>query len=288
MKPPVLDHVAPRTLQEAAVILAEDGREAKVLAGGQSLVPMLNMRLSRPEVLVDIARVRSLDYVDADAGRLDVGAVVTQTDVARHAAVRTRWPLVAAAIGHIGHAQIRNRGTVVGSLAHHDPAAELPAVAVALDARLTAYSVRGPRVVDAVDFFIGTFQTDLADDEVLAQVSFAAMPARTGWSFREVARKHGDFASVGAIALVTRGEGGVVDRARLVLFGVGATPQRAHAAEELLLGQPPSPEVLDAACARAVAELQPPSDVHATAAYRREVAASLIRTTVEEAWGRST
>lgn len=286
MKPPVLDYVAPRTLEEAALLLADDSREAKVLAGGQSLVPMLNMRLSRPEVLVDIARVRSLDYIEADSDRLAIGAAVTQADAARHLEVQANWPLVAAAISHIGHAQIRNRGTVVGSLAHHDPAAELPALALALDATLTAYSTRGPRVIEVADFFLGTFQTDLADDEILVQVSLAAPPPRTGWSFREVARKHGDFASVGAITLVSRGAAGV-EWARLVLFGVGATPYRAVEAEQLLVGQHVTPEVLGTVSAAAVADLRPPSDVHATAEYRREVAASLIRTTVEEAWRRS-
>jgi len=286
VKPAVLDHVAVRNLDEAARALGESGREAKVLAGGQSLVPMLNMRLSRPDLLVDIARVRSVNYVETEADRLDVGAVVTQTDLALHPAVRSRWPVVATAIRHVGHSQIRNRGTVVGSLAHHDPAAELPAVAVALDARLTAYSVRGPRVIEVADFFVGTFQTDLGDDEILTQVSFAEPPDGTGWSFREVTRKHGDFATVGAIALVTRA-GSVVERVRIVLFGVGVTPVRAHAAEELLVGQAPTHDVREAVARAAVADLRPPTDVHATAQYRREVAATLIHTTLEEAWGRS-
>ena len=286
MKPPAFDHVAPRRLDDVAQALAGADVDAKVLAGGQSLVPMLNMRLSRPELLVDISRVPSLDYVDASSERLDVGAVVTQADLARDPHVTGRWPVLAEAIRHIGHAQIRNRGTVVGSIAHHDPAAELPAMALALDATVTLYSTRGPRVLDASEFFVGTFQTELAEDEVLTQVSFAAPEEGSGWSFREVARKHGDFATVGAIALVTRA-GSVVDRACIVLFGVGATACRPVAAEALIVGQTPDRDVLDAVARAAVVDLRPPSDVHATADYRREVAASLVRTTLEEAWERS-
>lgn len=286
MKPPVFDHVAPTSLEEAARLLAEAPDESKVLAGGQSLVPMLNMRLSRPELLVDITRIRSLDYVDTSAGRLDVGAVVTQAALARQADVQSHWPLLGEAIRHIGHTQIRNRGTVVGSLAHHDPASELPAVALALDASMTLYSTRGgPRVVGAGDFFVGTFQTELADDEVLAQASFAAPPAGAGWSFREVARKHGDFATVGAIAVVGRSSG-VVDHARIVLFGVGGTPYRAVAAEQALMGRAVDPETIEAAATSVMLAIRPGTDVHATAEYRSELAGTLVRTTIKEAWER--
>lgn len=286
MKPAVVDHVAPSTLEETARLLGAAPDDSKVLAGGQSLVPMLNMRLSRPEMLVDISRVRSLDYIDATADRLDVGAIVTQAALARRPDVRDRWPVLSEAIRHIGHAQIRNRGTVVGSLAHHDPAAELPALALALDARLTLYSTRGPRVVDAADFFVGTFQTALVDDEVLAQVSFAAPPPGAGWAFREVSRKHGDFATVGAVALLGRSSG-VIDWARIVLFGVGGTPFRAVTAEDLLLGNAINVDTVRAAAAAAELAINPAGDVHATAEYRRELAGTLVRSTIEAAWERS-
>jgi carbon-monoxide dehydrogenase medium subunit len=289
VKPPLLDFVQATTLGEAAEALGQAPSEAKVIAGGQSLVPMLNLRLSRPGTLVDVGRVASLDHVDVRGDRLDVGAAVTQAALARHPAVAESWPVVREAVRHIGHAQIRSRGTVVGSIAHADPAAELPALAVALDATITLFSARGgPRVVRAEDFFLGTFQTATADDEIVTQVSFGAPPTGAGWSFREVARKRGDFATVGVVCLVRR-VADVVDWARIVLLSVGGTPYRATAAEDVLIGRDAGRPAVARAAAQAEIDsggMRPVDDVHATAQYRTELAAALIEQAVAEAWER--
>ncbi|MDX6739586.1 xanthine dehydrogenase family protein subunit M [Actinocorallia sp. A-T 12471] len=286
MKPAPFAYRRAASLTEAVDLLAADP-DAKVIAGGQSLVPMLNMRLARPGTLVDIGALSALDYVDLVDGHLEVGATATQADVAAHPLVRERLPILAAAISRIGHSQIRNRGTVCGSIAHHDPSAELPALALALDARILAYGPRGPVVHEAASFFTGTFDTALAPDEIVTAVQFPLPAPGTGWAFEEVARRSGDFALVGCAALL-RAEAGTVAEARLALFGVASTPVRLPEAEALLTGGPATEEAFDEAARLAAASLTPSSDSHASADYRREVAAHLLGVALADALARST
>ncbi|MFA3836427.1 MULTISPECIES: xanthine dehydrogenase family protein subunit M [Streptomyces] len=287
MKPTPFDYSAPGSVGEVLALLADEEREAKVLAGGQSLIPMLSMRLARPGLLVDITRVPGLDRLYADAsGALHIGAAVRQSRAADDPVVRDGWPLLAAAIRRIGHPQIRHRGTVCGSLAHHDPAAELPTAALALDARFVIAGPGGTRTVGAADFFVATFQTAVAPDELLTEV---VLPPRAGdgWAFEELARRHGDFATVGvAVTLRRAPDRRTVAAARAVFCGAGPVPVRLPAVEEALTGTDAGAAALDAAASATLAGLTPADDVHATAAYRREAAAHLLVRACTLAWER--
>lgn len=285
LKPTPFDYCAPRSVPEALALLADEDREPKVVAGGQSLIPMLSMRLARPGLLVDITRIPGLGELSVDtSGALHIGAAVRQCDAAADPRVRDGWPLLAAAIGHIGHPQIRARGTVCGSLVHHDPAAELPTAALALDARFVIAGPAGERTVPADEFFVATFQTAVEPDELLTEVF---LPPRVGgWAFEELARRHGDFATVGVAVLLERAEH-TVSAARVVFCGVGPAPVRLPAAEEALTGTDAGPAALAAARDAALAHLDPSDDVHATAVYRREAAAHLLVRACTTAWERT-
>ncbi|MFJ8822093.1 FAD binding domain-containing protein [Streptomyces sp. NPDC102467] len=285
MKPTPFDYSAPHSVTEALVLLADEDREPKVVAGGQSLIPMLNMRLARPGLLVDITRIPGLDRISVDAqGALHIGAAVRQARAAADPAVRDGWPLLAAAIGYIGHPQIRARGTVCGSLVHHDPAAELPTAALALDARFVIAGPSGTRTVAAEDFFVATFQTAVEPDELLTEVVLP--PRRSGWAFEELARRHGDFATIGVAVLLERTDHAVA-AARVVFCGAGSVPVRLPAAEQALTGTDAGPAALDAARSAALDRLAPSDDVHATARYRREAAAHLLVRACTTAWERA-
>lgn len=257
-------------------MLAARGPDAKILAGGQSLMPLMNMRLVRPAVLVDINHIRSLAYMRMENGQLAIGAVARARDVELWPAARERCPILAEALRWVGHAEIRNRGTVCGSLAHADPAAELPVVAVALDAELTAESVRGRRTIPAARFFLSVLTTALEADEVLTEVRMPALTPGAGWGFVEFARRRGDFALAAVAALLERGSDGVCTRARVVLGGMDATPRRAERAEQSLVGERLTKERFAAAGREAATSLEPPGDVHASAEYRRKLAAVLV------------
>jgi carbon-monoxide dehydrogenase medium subunit len=277
VKPPTFAYEAPDTLDEALSLLGEHGDEAKILAGGQSLVPLLNFRLARPSVLVDINSVRGLADVTTVDGAIGVGSMVRERAAGHSTTIAEQAPLLAAAIPLIGHEAIRTRGTVGGSISHGDPAAELPAVAVASRADMVARSAaRGERTIQADDFFQGYFTTALEPDELLVGISFPKMGAGWGAHFEEAARREGDFAMVGVAAAVHIGEADIAD-ARLVLIGVGDTPVHAGQAEQLLIGSEPGPASFDAAAEVAVRDLDPPSDLHASSAYRRHVARILVR-----------
>ena len=279
MKPPPFDYAAPATVEEATDLLKEHGEDARPLAGGQSLIPLMSLRLARPSVLVDLAGVDSLTAIAAHDGGVSIGAMVRERAAERSDLVSQRAPLLTAALPLIGHPAIRSRGTIGGSLAHADPSAELPAVAVALDAELVARSSdRGERVIPAADFFTGYFTTALEPDEVLTEVRLPAPGPRTGAAFEEAARRHGDFATVGVAAVVQLADGGgSVAGARIVLTGVSDTPVRAAAAEAALSGAAPGEQAWGEAAALATADLSPPADLHGTSAYRRHVAGVLIR-----------
>jgi CO/xanthine dehydrogenase FAD-binding subunit len=271
MKPPPFEYAAPRKTDEALALLAQHGDRAKVLAGGQSLLPLLNFRLSQPEVLVDVNRVAELAYVRPSNGGLAIGALTRQHALERSEAVRERLPILAEACRLIGHLPIRHRGTLGGSLAHADPASELPAVMVALEAEMTASRVGGRRTLSADQFFTGIFSTALAPDELLTEVRVPGLPPRTGSAFIEIARRAGDFALVGVAALVTLDDGGRVTRARLALCGAGPTSIRAGEAERLITGERPEGRVLDDAVEKMVAATDPPSDIHASAVFRKKL-----------------
>jgi carbon-monoxide dehydrogenase medium subunit len=274
VKPAPFEYHAPESIEEVCGLLAEHGDDAKVLAGGQSLVPMLALRLTHFEHLVDVNRVAHLAGVGRENGTLVVGAGTRQRVLERDATLAAAVPLLAEATPLIGHFQIRNRGTVGGSLAHADPASEYPAVAVALGAELELAGVGGRRRrVAADDFFLGTWTTAAEPDELLVAAHFPVWPARSGFAIEEVARRHGDFALAGVACAVADGRAGVA------LFGVGSTPVRARAAEEALVtGASPA----DVAAA-AVAELDPPADVHASAATRVRIARHLVERAVVRA-----
>ena len=278
MKPPPFEYHAPESLPEALDLLARLGDDAKVLAGGQSLVPLLNLRLARPANLVDINNVqRELARLEPWDGGLRLGGLVRQRAAERSELVRQRNPLLAEALPLVGHPQIRNRGTIGGSLAHADPASELPAVATLLDAELAARSARRERTLRAEEFFVSYFTTRLEPDELLTEVRVPAWPSGAGWAFLEVSRRHGDFAMVGVASLVRLAPNGSIGEARLAYTGVGATPVRARDAERELEGQPAAEDTYVAAAERAAQALDPQADVHATAAYRRHVAKVLTR-----------
>ena len=277
MKPAPFEYHTPTTVDEVVTLLREHGDDAKVLAGGQSLIPMLNLRLARFASLVDIGRVASLRRLERVNGHLVVGSMVRQrelevSDVA----------LLAAATPLIGHFQIRNRGTLGGSLAHADPAAEYPAVALALDAEIDIGGPAGVRSVRAADFFVGTWETTLADDELLVAVRFPVWSGRCGFAVEEVARRHGDFAIAGCACGVQIADGRV-SRATIALFGVASTPVRAEAAERALVGA--YADRVDAAEIGNLAAvgLEPPDDLHASGALRRRIAAAVVRRAVARA-----
>jgi len=288
MKPPSFEYEAPTTIQEVVALLQQHDGEAKILAGGQSLMPLLNMRFARPTALIDLGRISDLDYIREEGGTLAIGAMTTKRTVERSELVKSRQPLLHASTTWIAHPQIRNRGTVGGSMAQADPAAEYPAVAVALGAEFVLTGPDGARTVAADDFFITYLTTALEENEVLTEIRVPVQPERTGWSIQEVARRHGDFAMVGAVATLGLGSGGSIENARVVLFGVGPTPHRATAVEQALIGQAPSEALFAEAAAKAAEGLDEPiSDVHASAEYRENLARVLTRRGLTEAAARA-
>jgi CO/xanthine dehydrogenase FAD-binding subunit len=287
VKPPIFDYLLPRTLDEALELLHRYGDRAKVLAGGQSLVPLLNFRLVRPEYLVDINGLRELDYVREENGHVAIGALTRQRAVERSATIRARVPLLADAMPQIGHFQIRNRGTIGGSLAHADPAAELPAVVAALGGRLTVRGAGGTRTIGARDFFVGYLTTALAPDELLVGVTLPAVPPRTGSAFLEVSRRHGDFALVGVAAQLTLAPDGTCTACAVALTGVGPTPVVPDGVGRLVIGQQPSPAIFEACGQTVSSAVSPDGDIHASADYRRHVAGVLTRRALARALERA-
>ncbi len=276
MKLPPFDYEAPRTVSEAVELLGEYGDEASVLAGGQSLIPLLALRLARPAVIIDINGVDGLSGVSATDGWVAIGAMTREYAAEESRSVAEAVPLLAAALPFIGHEAIRSRGTIGGSLAHADPAAELPAVARALGAEFVVRGPSGELVIPAAEWFEGYLMTSRQPDELLVEVRFPASGPGTGVSFQEVARRHGDFAIVGLAASLTL-SGGAISAARLAFAGLSDVPVRAAAAEDLLIGERPSTGLFDEAARRATDGVDPPGDLHGSSEYRRTVAAALVR-----------
>lgn len=277
MKPPPFDYIAPHSLDEALEALAGHGPEAKVLAGGQSLVPAMNFRLLQPAVLIDLNPLQDLQYIRFEDGELRIGAMTRQRQVELDPLVAEHAPLLHETMPYVAHVQIRNRGTVGGSLAHADPAAELPVVALALGARLRLRSTRGERWVPAEEFFLGMFTTALEPDEILVEVAFPASPPATGWAFTEFARRRGDYALAGVAAGVTLAPDGACQEARVVLLNVGDGPVAARQAAGLLQGQQPDAEAIEAVAQAVDAEIDPMGNVHASPEYQRHLARVLTR-----------
>jgi aerobic carbon-monoxide dehydrogenase medium subunit len=287
VKPVDFNLYRPGTVDAALALLASHADDAKVLAGGQSLVPLLNFRLARPDHVIDIGRIAALGELRTTPAELIVGAMVRQSGAEASPAAAAHCPLLAAALPLIGHPPIRARGTVGGSLAHADPAAELPSVAVALDATFVALSTRGRREIAAPDFFRMFLTTALEPDELLTEVRFPAAAPGTGAAFHEVSRRRGDFAMAGAAAQVTLQDGEITD-ARICLNAVAAVPFRCRGSEQALLGTRADPVALRRAAEAALDVLDPADDLHATASYRKHVAGVLLRRAVTEAFRNAT
>ena len=284
MKLPPFEYEAPTTVEEAIDLLAEHLDEASVLAGGQSLIPLLALRLARPEVLIDINGIAELSGVSATDGEVAIGAMTREYVAEESKVIADTVPLLAAALPLIGHEAIRSRGTIGGSLAHADAAAELPAVARALDAEFVVRGPSGMRVILAAQWFEGYLTTSRRPDELLVEIRFPTAGPGTGVSFQEVARRHGDFAIVGlAVSLVL--SGGVISDARLAFAGVSDVPVRAAAAEDLLAGERPSAELFDEAARLATGDIDPPADLHGSSDYRKTVAATIVRRGLRAAAG---
>jgi CO/xanthine dehydrogenase FAD-binding subunit len=279
MKPAQFEYDDPQTEDEALDLLARYGDDCKVIAGGQSLVPLMNFRLARPARLIDINRIDSLSYIRREEGRLVIGAMARHTHLEHAEEVAQGWPLLTEAVAWVGHAQIRNRGTIGGSVAHADPAAELPAAFAALDAKFQLRSKRGSRTVSWDEFFVSEFTTALAPDELVTAVEVPTLDPGTGTAFVEYARRHGDFALGGAAAIVKLGRDGRCETAKIALLSAGPAPVRAEAAEQQLRGAKLDESSIRAASAEAVRGLRPTSDLHGSTEYR----IGLLRTMTERA-----
>lgn len=282
MKPPRFEYHDPRELDEALELLGRLGEDAKVLAGGQSLVPLLNFRLAEPPHLLDINRIGELAYVRRRGGVLRVGATTRQATLETSPLTARGWPLLTEALELVAHPQIRNRGTVGGSAAHADPAAELPVAFAALDARFHLRSARGSRRVGWRDFFVTHLTTSLEPDELLIEVEVPPLPPGTGSSFAEYSRRHGDFALGGAAAVLTMDDG-ACHEARVALLGAADTPLRAAEAERALAGSEVTAETVAEAARLAVADIEPTGDIHGSSDYRRGLIEAMIRRGVLEA-----
>ncbi len=287
MKPPRFQYCAPRTLDEALGLLGQCGLDAKILAGGQSLIPLLNMRLAAPTYLVDINRIAELDSIEARENYLSIGAITRHRQVEQSALLQQRHPLLVNVVEHIGHTQIRNRGTIAGSIAHADPAAELPALLTCLDGEVVARSIAGQRILKAEEFFTDYLSTALEADEIVTEIRFPWLPLQAGWAFMEFARRSGDYALAGMVAVVTPTPDGRCLSARISYVGIASTPKRAHDVENLLPGTRLDDKTLDIAAEVAshlvTDEL---SDIHATPAYRRSLTAELTKRVLKIAWQR--
>jgi len=289
MKSPPFEYEAPETLDEVISLLQQyDEGDAKILAGGQSLMPLLSMRMTRPVILIDLAKLSDLDFIREESELLAIGAMTRKRDVEESGLVRRRQPMLLAATQLVGHQQIRNRGTVGGSMAHADPAAEYPALALALGVEFRAVSAEGERTITAEDFFVSYLTTALGDSEVLTEIRVPVLAEGVGWSFLETARRHGDFALGGAAVTLELGRGGDVTASRIVLFGIGGTAVRVLEVEQMLQGERPDEGLLQEA-GNKVSEVieEPLADAHASADYRRNLAGVLTGRALREALARA-
>ncbi len=287
MKPPRFRYCAPNMLDEALALLDQYGEDVKVLAGGQSLIPLLNMRLATPAYILDINHISELNYIEAEDGYLAIGAIVRQRQIERVSQAKEQHPLLLEAIQHIGHVQIRNRGTVVGSIAHADPAAELPALLICLNGEVVAQSAHGERVLKAEDFFTGYLSTALHPSEMLTEVRFPWISPQAGWAFMEFARRSGDYALVGAAAVVTPDLDDRCMSAHISYLGISGSPIRVREVENVLVGSMLDEQSLEQAAEIARSFVSNDmEDVHATVDYRRALTAEITKRVLRIAWAR--
>jgi carbon-monoxide dehydrogenase medium subunit len=286
MKPAPFDYLAADSVDAAVQALAAAGGDGKIIAGGQSLLPMLNFRLLRPSILIDINRIPDLSDVRDDGDDICIGALTRHRTLETSRVIAVEFPVLHEAMGYVAHLAIRNRGTIGGSLSHADPAAELPMMSLLLDARLALQSPSGRRTVRARDFFLGALTTALEDDEMLVEVRLPKLSKGTGWAFEEVARRSGDFA-LACVAVILNSDGDRISSIRIGMMGIGETPMRATDAEVLLTGQ----RYTDAAVAAAIdvirATVEPNTDLHASSDYRRHLVGILAQRAIAKAWDRS-
>jgi len=285
MKLPAFDYACPATLAEAVALLASRD-EAKALAGGQSLVPMMAFRIASPSLLVDLRKLSDLRQITIDEGGVRLGAMVRWRDIEDDARLTAAHPLLGAAVSHVAHYQIRNRGTVGGSIAHADPAAEMPGVAVTCDAEIAVVGAAGPRVIRADDFFIAPLTTALAADEIITEIRLPVWPAQRRWGFREFSRRRGDFAMAAAAVFYDIDEAGKAHSTRIGAIGLGDRPIRLTAAEAEVDGKVVDVSVSERAGAAASATVNPQSDIHASAAYRRSLIGTMVERALQSAAGR--
>lgn len=286
MKPAPFDYYAPETVEEAVSLLEKlenDDIEAKILAGGQSLMPLLSLRLARPEALVDLGKIRTLNYIREEAGTIFIGAMTSKRTAEDSALLKEKQPLFHEATTHIGHRQIRNQGTVGGSFAHADPAAEYGAIAQALGMEMVVVGPAGERVIPADKFYVSFLTTDIDSTEILTEVRAPVMPAGSGWGFQKISRRQGDLAIAGVAVTLRMAAGNCVDVV-IAVFGVNAIAARLGDAEQVVNGRAPG-ETLFAQAGKTAAEAldEPITDVHATAEYRRDLIATLVRRCLAEA-----
>ncbi len=283
MKPSAFEYFTPGTVAEAVKLLEQYGDEGKVLAGGQSLIPMMNFRVARPRFLIDINGLKDLNYIREEKGELVIGALTRERAVENSPMVQKLCPILPKAISYIGHLPIRTRGTFGGSLVHADPAAEIPVVTCALGGKMKVVGPSGERVLGADEFFVTYLTSALDPSEILVEARIPILPAKTGWSFMELSRRHGDFGIVAVATLLTL-EQGICRGASIALGGVAQTPLRAKAAEQLLTGQKMTDALIAQAAAKAAEGTEPESDYHASAEYRKEMAQVFTRRSLKEAW----
>jgi carbon-monoxide dehydrogenase medium subunit len=288
MKPPKFDYFAPDSIASALALFTEHGDDARYLSGGQSLVPMMNFRVAAPSALIDLNGIAALQGIRIDEeDRLHIGAMTRTRQIEMDAIIARANPLLHAAAPHIAHIQIRNRGTIGGSLAHADPAAELPGVVLACDAEIKLVGPAGARSVAAGYFFEGIFSTALQDGDMIAEIVFSAWPSARRWAFQEISRREGDFAMIGIAAWFDLDDAGKISAAGLAAIGAGDTPLRLSSGETVLIGQAPGEKIFAEAARVSLSDLQPGSDIHASAEYRREVGGVLVERTLKAAWERS-
>lgn len=286
MKPAPFDYVRAESVQHAVETLADAGGDGKVIAGGQSLMPMMNFRLVKPSVLVDINRIPGLDRIEQRGNRLALGALVRHRMTAEHPLIARHVPVLHHAMKHVAHLTVRNRGTFCGSVCHADPAAEMPMMTLLLNGTIRVSSPRGTREVAAEEFFLSSLVTCLEPDDVVTEIEIDALPADAGWGFEEFARRHGDYALAAVAVTMTRTDG-VVSNPRIALMGVGEMPMRMSGLEALIDGRELSGGLIEELVSALRDEITPNSDLNGSAEYRRHLASALMRRAVADAWSRA-
>src|SRR5713226_3625254 len=287
MIPAPFEYAAPKTLEEALRLVERHGDEAKILAGGHSLLPLMKLRLAQPRYVIDIGRLRGMNYIREENGHIAIGALTTHAEIESSTLLRAKCPLLSETAAVIGDVQVRNRGTLGGSLAHADPAADYPAAILALDAEILAASTSGTRTIAAREFFVDMLTTQLRPGEILSQVRVPPLAPRTGTAYGKLHQPASGFAVVGVAARITIGKGGKIEDVAVGVTGVGPKAYRAEAVEKALRGKKPSPKLLADAARHAAHGIEPLSDLHASAEYRREMAAVFTRRVLERALARA-